>query len=316
MTEPTIIIATRGSALALAQSNMVLAECRRKFPKLSFELKIIKTSGDKLQAVSMARLDPTLPKGLFTKELEVALLKNKADMAVHSLKDLPTELPAGLKLGAVAGKRADVRDVLIYRDTFKAKTKLADFPKGLTIATSSTRRKAQILAQRPDFKMVEIRGNVHTRLEKLATKPEIDATILAAAGLGRLQLHITAGGRLKGDGAPEGLVATMLDTDVMLPCVGQGALGLEIRENDERMEAVCKRLNHEETFHCVIAERSLLRAMGGGCQAPIGAHARVEGGDLRLRAVSFMTATPKRADGKASYREASALGERVASALL
>jgi hydroxymethylbilane synthase len=316
MTEPTIIIATRGSALALAQSNMVLAECRRKFPKLSFELKIIKTSGDKLQVVSMSRIDATLPRGLFTKELEVALLKNKADMAVHSLKDLPTELPAGLCLGAVAGKRADVRDVLIYRDTLKAKTRLADFPAGLTVATSSTRRKAQILAHRPDFKVVEIRGNVHTRLEKLASQPEIDATVLAAAGLGRLQLHITAGGRLKGEGAPAGLVATILDTDEMLPCVGQGALGLEIRENDGRVEAICKRLNHEETFHCIIAERSLLRAMGGGCQTPIGAHGRLEGGELRLRAVSFLTATPRRAEGRASFRESAALGERVAAALL
>ena len=316
MTEPTIIIATRGSALALAQSNMVLAECRRKFPKLLFELKIIKTSGDKLQSVSMSRIDATLPRGLFTKELEVALLKNKADIAVHSLKDLPTELPAGLKLGAVAGKRADVRDVLIYRDTIKAKTKLADFPKGLTIATSSTRRKAQILAQRPDFKVVEIRGNVHTRLEKLASQPDIDATILAAAGLGRLQLQISAGGRLKGEGAPPGLVATIIDTDEMLPCVGQGALGLEIRENDERLEAICRRLNHEETFHCVCAERALLRAMGGGCQTPIGAHGRVEGGELRLRAVSFLTAKAKRSEGRATLREAVALGERVAAGLL
>ena len=162
---------------------MVLAECRRKFPKLSFALKIIKSTGDKLQAISMARIDANLPRGLFTKELEIALLKNRADMAVHSLKDLPTELPDGLKLGAVAGKRADVRDVFIYRNVFKPKTKLADFPAGLTIATSSTRRKAQILARRPDFKVVEIRGNVHTRLQKLADQPEIDATILAAAGL-------------------------------------------------------------------------------------------------------------------------------------
>ena len=158
MTDKPIIIATRGSALALAQSNAVLAECRRKFPKIDFELKIIKTTGDKLQKASMARIDATLPRGLFTKELEVALLKGKADFAVHSLKDLPTELPAGLKLGGVAGKREDVRDVLIYRDTFKPKTKLVDFPPGLTIATSSTRRKAQILAIRPLSSSGCIRG--------------------------------------------------------------------------------------------------------------------------------------------------------------
>src|SRR5215831_4522278 len=142
-----IIIATRGSALALAQANNVLAQCRAAFPKLSFELKIVKTTGDKLQTASLAKEGTELPKGLFTKELEVALLKHKADMAVHSLKDLPTDLPAGLKLGAV-GKRADVRDVLIYRDWtpgqskrrgFKGKLKVKDLPAGTVVATSSTR---------------------------------------------------------------------------------------------------------------------------------------------------------------------------------
>jgi hydroxymethylbilane synthase len=316
MTEQPILIATRGSALALAQANMVLAECRRKFPKLSFALKIIKSTGDKLQNVPMSRLDANLPRGLFTKELETALLKSRADMAVHSLKDLPTQLPDGLKLGAVAGKRADVRDVLIYRDVFKPKTKLADFPAGLMIATSSTRRKAGILALRPDFKVVEIRGNVHTRLQKLADQPGIDATLLAAAGLSRLKLQLTASGRLKGAGAPAGLGVTILDTDEMLPCVGQGALGLEIRENDERMDEICRRLNHEETFQCVTAERALLRAMGGGCQTPIGAHARAEGGELVLRAVSFLREKPRRGEGRAPLGEAAKLGERVAGQLL
>jgi hydroxymethylbilane synthase len=316
MTEETILIATRGSALALAQANKVLAECRGKFPKLAFALKIFKTTGDKLQAVSMSRIDASLPRGLFTKELEIALLKNRADVAVHSLKDLPTQLPEGLKLGAVAGKRADARDVLIYRDAFKPKTKLAAFPSGLTIATSSTRRKAQILARRPDFKVVEIRGNVPTRLQKLASQPEIDATILAAAGLGRLHIHITAAGRLKGGDAPAGLAATILDTDEMLPCVGQGALGLEIREHDERMAGICRRLNDYETFQCVTAERTLLRAMGGGCQTPIGAYARVDGEELCLRAVSFLAGTARQAEGRAPLAEAAALGERVAAQLL
>src|SRR6516165_9313544 len=171
MASQTILIATRGSALALAQSNMVLAQCRATFPDHQFELKIIKTTGDKLQTASLAQEGTSLPKGLFTKELEVALLKHRADLAVHSLKDLPTELPAGLKLGAV-GKRADVRDVLIYRDAefledlklktktselsdwtpgqserrgFKPKLALKDLPAGSTVATSSTRRKAQLL---------------------------------------------------------------------------------------------------------------------------------------------------------------------------
>jgi hydroxymethylbilane synthase len=316
MSEPPILIATRGSALALAQANMVLAECRAKFPMLAFALKIIKTTGDKLQSVSMSRIDASLPRGLFTKELEIALLKKKADVAVHSLKDLPTELPDGLILGGVAGKRADVRDVLIYRDVFKPKTKLADFPLGLTVATSSTRRKAQILAQRPDFKVIEIRGNVPTRLRKLADQPEMDATILAAAGLGRLRLQITAGGRLKGGDAPAGLAVTMLDADEMLPCPGQGALGLEIRELDERMAGICRRLNHYETFQCVTAERALLRAMGGGCQTPVGAYARVSGEEICLQAVSFLTDKPRRAEARAPLNDASALGELVAARLL
>jgi len=316
MTAAPILIATRGSALALAQANMVLAACRRKFPKLAFALKIIKSTGDKLQSISMSRIDASLPRGLFTKELEVALLKSRADMAVHSLKDLPTQLPDGLALGAVAGKRADVRDVFIYRDAFQPGTKLADFPPGLTVATSSTRRKAQILAQRPDFNVVDIRGNVHTRLRKLAGQAGLDATILAAAGLGRLHLRITAARRLQGGGAPRGLAATILDIEQMLPCVGQGALGLEIREEDQRMAEICRRLNHYETFQCVIAERALLRALGGGCQTPIGACASVEGGELCLRAVSFLTGKARRAEVRAPLSEAQALGERAATRLL
>src|SRR5215470_13220565 len=162
MSERPLFIATRGSALALAQANMVLAQCRSAFPKLAFELKIIKTTGDKLQTASMAQEGTSLPKGLFTKELEVALLESKADLAVHSLKDLPTELPQGLKLGAV-GKRADVRDVLIYRDAaysrsgelaakdperrgFKPGIGIQELPAGAVVATSSTRRRAQLLA--------------------------------------------------------------------------------------------------------------------------------------------------------------------------
>src|SRR5436190_1285342 len=186
MPERPIIIATRGSALALAQANNVLAQCRAAFPRLTFELKIVKTTGDKLQTASLAEESKTLPKGLFTKELEVALLKNRADMAVHSLKDLPTELPSGLKLGAV-GKRADVRDVLIYRDAayspgatktarrgFKPKLGVADFADGAVVATSSTRRKAQLLLLHPGLKVPDIRGNVATRLQKVAEKAELD----------------------------------------------------------------------------------------------------------------------------------------------
>ncbi len=207
-TERPITIATRGSALALAQTHMVLEQCRKAFPTLRFDYKIIKTTGDKLQTASMSKTDPSLPKGLFTKELEVALIKGQADLAVHSLKDLPTELPAGLILAATP-KRNDVRDVLIYRDAefikqrareaeveewtpgqdelrgFPAKVKLEEFPQGATIATSSTRRRAQLLTARPDLNVVEIRGNVTTRMTKVAERGELDATVLALAGLNR-----------------------------------------------------------------------------------------------------------------------------------
>jgi hydroxymethylbilane synthase len=322
MPEKPVIIATRGSALALAQANKVLADCRATFPKLTFEIKIIKTTGDKLQTASMARIDATLPRGLFTKELEVALLDGSADFAVHSLKDLPTELPSGLMLGAVGGKRADVRDVLIYRDPgksgrgFKPGTTLKDFPAGAVVATSSTRRKAQMLALKPDLKVVEIRGNVATRLQKLADNTDLDATILAAAGLGRLNFTITPDGRLIGADVPDGTLAVMFDLDQMLPCVGQGAIGLETREGDQRIADVIAGLNDFNTFHCVTAERALLRGMGGGCQTPIGAYAEVVNEKtIYLRAVSFMETTVKRAEGKRPISEAAALGEELATRL-
>ena len=331
-----IVIATRGSALALAQANAVLAQCRTAFPDLVFEVRIIKTTGDKLQTASMAKPNESLPKGLFTKELEVALLKGQADLAVHSLKDLPTELPSGLKLGAV-GHRADVRDVLIYRDAkfcsgraateaktaasvraalrgFGPKLRLADLPSGAVIATSSTRRQAQLLAQRPDLRVMEIRGNVATRLQKLATRPEMDATVLALAGISRLNLRITPEGRLEGEAVPRGLLAVVLDTEVMLPCVGQGAVGIEIREADDRVAPICARLNHEPTLQAATAERAFLRAMGGGCQSPVAAYAEPADGHLRMRAVSFL-GTVRRVEAKRPIGEAVALGEAMAAQL-
>src|SRR5271170_1258877 len=222
--ERPIIIATRGSALALAQANLIAAQCRAAFPRLHFELKIIKTTGDKLQKASMAKTDPSLPKGLFTKELEVALVKGQADLAVHSLKDLPTDLPSGLILAATP-KREDVRDVLIYRSAeyikdsaarqsadwspgqswlkgFKPHATLRDFPAGTIIATSSTRRKMALLAARPDLKTVGIRGNVPTRLQKVAERDGLDATVLALAGLMRLNFEIQTDGKLIGDAVP------------------------------------------------------------------------------------------------------------------
>lgn len=319
MSEKTIILGTRGSALALAQSNMVAAQCRAAIPELTFELQIIKTTGDKLQTASMAQGD--LPKGLFTKELEVALADGRVDLCVHSLKDLPTELPPGLKLGAV-GERVDVRDVLIYRDAahfndsrgFSAHLTAEDLPQGATVATSSTRRRAQLLALRPDLRTVEIRGNVATRMQKLAAQPEMDATILAFAGLKRLGYELTPDGRITGKDVPAGLFASIMDVDSMLPCVGQAAIGIEIREQDERIDAICARLNHYETFQCVTAERAFLSAMGGGCQAPVAAFAETVGDEIRMRAVSFINGY-KRTEAKRPIEEAAQLGAEIAAQL-
>jgi len=310
-----LLIGTRGSPLALAQVEIIRGLLRKANPALRSETKIIKTSGDKSLTASMAKPDDSLPKGLFTKELETALLKHRADLAVHSLKDLPTDLPEGLKLGAVAGKRADVRDVFIYKEPLAPHLTLALLPKGMTVATSSTRRKAQLLALRPDLKVVEIRGNVATRLRKLAEQPGLDATILAAAGLGRLHFQVAETGRLTGGEVPEGLRAVTLGTDEMLPCVGQAAIGLEIRADDKLAASLCRELNDESTFQCVTAERALLRALGGGCQLPIGAHATLAGGTLRLRAVSFLEDKVRRAEGQGAASEAASLGEQVAAKL-
>lgn len=330
----TISLATRGSALALAQANMILAQCRAAFPQLLFELKIIKTTGDKLQTASLAQEGTALPKGLFTKELEVALLEGKADLAVHSLKDLPTELPAGLKLGAV-GKRADVRDVLIYRDNahqrsvsrenaqgskprgrgFASNLAINHLPAGAVVATSSTRRRAQLLAQNPALKVPDIRGNVATRLQKVAENPELDATLLALAGLSRLGFQISTDGHLSGEKVPQGLLATVLDPEIMLPCVGQGAIGIEVRENDNRIAEVCERLNHPETFQCVTAERTFLAAMGGGCQSPVAAFAEVRDEKLRVRALSFASGPLRRAEATGSLAEAAELGSALAERL-
>jgi len=326
-----IFIATRGSALALAQANMVLAKCRAAFPELVFELKIIKTTGDKLQTASMAQEGTSLPKGLFTKELEVALLNNQADLAVHSLKDLPTELPEGLELGAV-GKRADVRDVLIYRAAdhptgnpekgirgqlrgFKAGLRVADLPPGSVVATSSTRRKAQLAIHNSGLKLPDIRGNVLTRMQKVAERGEMDATILALAGISRLNYSVSADGRLHGEGVPAGLLASILDVETMLPCVGQGAIGIEVRKQDERIAAICTCLNHADTQHCVIAERSFLAAMGGGCQSPVAAYAEVVGESIRMRALSFASGPMRRTEGSRPIKQAAELGVELAARL-
>ena len=319
-----IYIATRGSALALAQSNLVLAECRRHFPDRHFELKVIKTTGDKLQTINLTNPNQEVTKGLFTKELEVAMLDREADFAVHSLKDLPTELPEGLYLSGVS-EREDVRDVLVYRSQsiatgekrgYPPHAQLRDFVSGATIASSSTRRQAQILAIRPDLKTVPIRGNVGTRLQKLADNPQLDATVLAYAGLKRLGYRIDANGSLTGKDVPAGLLATILPVEQMLPCVGQAALGYESRLNDKENDEIIARLNHTPTLQCVTAERGFLHAMGGGCLSPVAAYGEISENKLRLRAVSFRNETVKRTERSGPASEALALGKQVAADLL
>ena len=316
-----IIIATRGSALALAQTHIILAMCREAFPELQFDFQIIKTTGDKLQTASMAKTDPSLPKGLFTKELEVALLNSQADLAVHSLKDLPTELPDGLILAATP-EREDVRDVLIYRAEnrsglrgFKPHATLKDFPEGATIATSSTRRAAQLKLARADFNIVEIRGNVTTRMSKVAERAELDATVLALAGISRLDFMIAPDGKLAGIGVPNGLLASVMDVETMLPCVGQAAIGIEIRAGDERIAKICERLNHRETFQAVTAERAFLRGMGGGCQSPVAAYAEIVGDKIYMQAVSFREVPAHRVFGIGEKHDEARLGNQLASQL-
>ncbi len=294
-------IATRGSHLALAQAQRVLALCRETFPRLTFELRILKTTGDRLQKVSMAR-PGKLPRGLFTKELEAALLAGEADVAVHSLKDLPTELPGGLRLAGVL-ERADPRDVLVtrrppttagrHRPPPATLNDLASLPSGAVVATSSTRRAAQLRAVRPDLKVVEIRGNVPTRLQKLLSGAALHGTLLAAAGLIRLGISRDPDGTLHAPAdwpTPEWegrLRAELLETDLMLPAPGQAAIGLECRTGDARTLRLCRRLNHPETLECVLAERSFLAGFGGGCQSPVAALAEPVRGRLRFRAVVF-----------------------------
>ncbi len=310
-----ITIATRGSALALAQARMILAQCRAAFPGEGFELSIIKTTGDKLQTASLAGAN--LPKGLFTKEIEEALLDGSGDLAVHSLKDLPTELPPGLRLGAV-GPREDVRDVLITRRSSAlppASSPVRALSRGATVATSSTRRRAQLLHLRPDLNIVPIRGNVGTRLRKLAEQPELEATILAAAGLARLHFRERNATEITGEEVPSGLLAAAISLDEMLPCVGQAAIGIEIREHDRRLERVCAALNDSATQRCVSAERAFLRGLGGGCQLAVGAYAEIDGATLRLRAISFLGQKPVGGERSGPLGEAEAIGLSLAEEL-
>jgi len=313
-----IVIATRGSALALAQANLVSMQCRAEFPDLRFELRVIRTTGDKFETASLTQSGKDVSKGLFTKELEVALMNGQADLAVHSLKDLPTELPEGLELGAV-GRRADVRDVFVCFAARCPQTasilSAQNLPQRAVVGTSSTRRRAQLLANRPNLEVVELRGNIITRLQKLARRQEMDAIVLAAAGLERMNFRIASDGRLIGDAIPDGLFAAKIDLELMMPCVGQGAIGIEVRQGDARIARICERLNHLDTEQCVAAERSFLAAMGGGCASPVAAYAEIDGGDIYMRAISFPDGVIRRAVGSCVRENAANLGRQLAEVL-
>jgi len=312
MSDRIIRVATRGSALALAQSGALMERFQTRFPEFSFELIIIKTTGDKLQTASMSNPGTTLPKGLFTKEIEDALLSGDADMAVHSLKDLPTELPEGLGLGCVPA-RVDPRDVLVVKE--KGVMSFEDVAQRGALATSSVRRAAQARYLAPDLKTLEIRGNVGTRLKKLLDNPEFAATILAAAGMERLGFEIDADHRLIGPEAPDGVFAYPVAPADMIPCVGQGALGVEIRADDVRVEALCREIECADTVAATRAERAFLRTTGGGCQTPVGALGTVVDATLTLDAISFLGNEPRRGRIEGSVEEAETLGAQLAEEL-
>jgi hydroxymethylbilane synthase len=284
-------IGSRGSQLALWQANHVAALLREQGHTV--EIEIIKTTGDKITDVALAKVGT---KGMFTKEIEEALADKRVDLAVHSLKDVPTELGPEFELAAIM-KREDPRDAFI---SVKFET-LEELPQGAKVGTSSLRRQAQLKALRPDLETFPLRGNVDTRIRKLESG-EYDAIILAAAGVHRLGLHKH--------------VRSRISADVMCPAVGQGALAIEIRHSDAQTRTLLAFLNDAETRAAIECERALLGSMGGGCQVPIGAYAEKCGGRLHLRA---MVGRP---DGSLILREQAdgddgeKLGREVAQTLL
>jgi hydroxymethylbilane synthase len=286
-----LVIASRGSQLALWQARWV----ERQLTLKGFEcrIEIIRTTGDKITGVPLAKIGG---KGLFTKEIEEALLAGSADLAVHSLKDLPTELPRGLVLTAVP-EREDPRDAVVGK-------RIAELPAGARVGTSSLRRSSQLRQLRPDLAIESVRGNLDTRLRKL-DEGQFDSILLAAAGLKRLGW---------GD-----RIAEILPPETMCPAVGQGALAIETRAAGDGRDA-CAALNDPETRAAVMAERGLLAALGGGCQVPIGAHATVHDGELSLIAVVAApdggTLVPARTAARLSEVSAEEIGRALGAELL
>ncbi len=294
MTTP-LRLGTRGSKLALWQANHVAALLRPIVGDRPIELVEIQTAGDQVRDVPLAAMGG---QGVFTKEIQRALLAGSIDVAVHSLKDLPTEPVEGLTLAAVPA-RGPTEDAFISR-RYRG---FAELPNGATVATSSLRRKAQLLHRRPDLRIVDIRGNVETRLRKLEEQ-QLDGLILARAGLERLGLA--------------DVVTEVLDPTWMLPAVGQGALGLECRQDDPSTRQLVQQLNDPLTYHAVLAERALLRTLLGGCQVPIGAATRVTGNTLTLRGAVLTPDGSRKIEDETNgaVTNAERLGQALAEELL
>jgi hydroxymethylbilane synthase len=295
MSSHEIRIGTRGSPLALYQANWVKDRLTEVHPHLHVTLMKIKTTGDKIQDAPLAKIGG---KGLFVKEIEEALIQRKIDLAVHSIKDVPTEFPEGLHLAAIT-KREDPRDVFISKDG----TLLKDLPRGAKIGTSSLRRQAQLLHFRGDFEMIPLRGNLDTRIRKLKTM-DLDGVVLALAGVKRLNL--------------EKNITEILPTEISLPAVGQGALGIETRIGDQETEGYLQFLNDPASSVAVSAERAFLKKLEGGCQVPIAAFGRMEGGTLHIEGLVGRTDGKKliRHHVEGPAREAEAMGTRLAEILL
>lgn len=291
----TIVVGSRKSQLALTQTNWVIDELRQLQLPYNFEVKEIITKGDRILDVTLSKVGG---KGLFVKEIEIAMLNGEIDMAVHSMKDMPSELPKGLVIASVP-KRVDHRDVFIS----KKYDSLMDMPKGAIVGTSSLRRSAQILAKRPDLEIKWIRGNIETRLRKLE-EGQYDAIILAAAGLKRM-------------GWSRDYITEYLSIDDCLPAVGQGALAIQCREEDEELLQILSRINDDTTMRTVTAERSFLHRLEGGCQVPIAAYAEITTDD-RIR-LTGLVAEP---DGTVIIRDTmegtdpKKLGEQLADELM
>ncbi|HEY0079942.1 MAG TPA: hydroxymethylbilane synthase [Pyrinomonadaceae bacterium] len=301
-----LIIGSRGSKLALWQAEWVRARLRELEPSVEVRVEVIKTSGDVMRDVPLAVIGG---KGVFTKELEEALLDRRIDIAVHSLKDLPTIIPEPLSITAIT-EREDARDALVLRAdaNVSGEASLRALPEGALVGTSSQRRMSQLKHMRPDIEIRDLRGNVDTRLRKLDAG-DYDAVILASAGLRRLGL--------------EHRISATVSIEEMLPAVGQGALGVETRADDEETNRIVGLLDHAPTRSACTAERALLRALGGGCQVPIAAHAVSnsndgDAGELRLEALvaSLSGAHVIRESIEGNTREAERLGAKLAALLL